>query len=340
MLKKSICRICKRRCGIVVEIDDNHIVRVTGDAENERSRGYICPKGKAIPDTVHSSGRLLYPMKRNGDGWQRISWDDAFSEIAEKLYAVRSKYGPESLDIFTGEATLNERLSLYFERFGHIYGTPNHRTGGICHTVKLISNKLVYGTLLHPDYERSRCIVLWGTNLDTAEPLNAIKVRNARKNGAKLIVIDPALTLMAKLADLHLRVRPGTDGALALGMMNVLISEGLVDMPFIEKWTVGYSQLARRRVGSQILRHRNEIHSTKRTVPRFFPDNLWIHRAVPQGRLSRFNLGPHSHVFLTAQPKHNVSQRKTRPHQDQRKCSTFDDRNCLSRSRHFNRPFF
>jgi anaerobic selenocysteine-containing dehydrogenase len=244
MKTKSICRICKRRCGIIVETEGNSVVKVSGDRNNPRSKGYICQKGIAVPDTINSSERVLYPQKKNGDSWQRISWDEAYSGIADRLQSIKEQYGPESFDIFTGEGSLNERLNLYFERFGKIYGTPNHKTGGICHTVKMISNKLIFGTLLVPDFENSGCIILWGTNLDTAEPLNAITVRNAAKRGAKLIVIDPALTPMARKADIHLRIRPGTDGALALGMMNVLIRENLLDREFIENWTIGFKELS------------------------------------------------------------------------------------------------
>lgn len=245
--KAAICGICKSLCGIEVTIENNKVIAVEGDKNNPLTKGYICPRGKALPEIMYSKERLSQPMKKDADGnWRSIDWEEVFDTLVEKLKYYKENFGPETVAMFTGEGGVSRQFPEYVKRFCSVYGTPNYSTSGShCHLSKAMANMITVGALPSPDYENSRCITLWGYNPANSTPPKMIYINKAIKNGAKLIVIDPQETPLAKRADLHLKLRPGTDGALALGIIHVMIKENLYDRNFVENWTVGFDELVK-----------------------------------------------------------------------------------------------
>jgi anaerobic selenocysteine-containing dehydrogenase len=236
---KTICRLCGARCPVILSIKDNRIV----DTEAMEG-GIICPKGKALGEIVHSPERLLYPMKREENSHKAISWDEALQFIADKLKDIKRKYGPQALDIHMGYGTTHSDVRDYIRRFGNLYSTPNlSSSGGQCYTAITIGNSLTYGNLPVADYERSNCIILWGCNPSSSNFYTMKAVLDAVKRGAKLIIIDPKVTPLVSHADIHLQLRPGTNRALALGILHVIVREELYDKDFVEFWTLGFNSL-------------------------------------------------------------------------------------------------
>lgn len=242
---KGICSFCGGSCGIELLVKDNKILEVRGDRNHPISKGYICPKGKALPEIVHSNERLSKPMKKDENAnWTEIEYKDAINIIVEKLKDLKDDFGPESLSIHTGEAGVRRQFPEYVKRFCQSYGTPNYSAAGShCHLSKQLANKITLGVLPSLDYKNSKCIVLWGYNPSNAHPYEMMDINESIKKGGKLIVVDPQETSLAKRGDIHLKLRPGTDGALALGLIHVIVKENLYNRNFVEKWTVGFEKL-------------------------------------------------------------------------------------------------
>lgn len=230
--------------------------RVQGDPAHPVTRGFLCGKVAKYLDRVYSPDRLLYPMRRRkgapkGPGqelaaFERISWDEALDEIAERLKAVSDEFGPESILPYSyagsiGLLTYGSMDRRFFHRLG---ASQLDRT--ICSTTGGEAYVSVYGSKLGTDTEdfrHARLILAWGANIHGNNIHLWPFVEEARRNGAKLVVIDPYETRTAALADWHISIRPGTDAALALGMMHVLVRDGLCDEEYIRKNTHGFEQL-------------------------------------------------------------------------------------------------
>ncbi|OLS02673.1 molybdopterin-containing oxidoreductase family protein [Tissierella creatinophila] len=242
---KGICSFCSGSCGIELLVKDNKILEVRGDRDHPITKGYICPKGKALPEIVHSKDRLIKPMKKDKDGnWTEIEYKDAIKIIVKKLKGLKDNFGPESLSIHAGEAGVRRQFPEYAKRFCQSYGTPNYSSAGShCHLSKKLANKITLGVLPSPDYKNSKCIVLWGYNPSNSNPYQMMDINESIRKGGKLIVVDPQETSLASRADIHLKLRPGTDGALALGLIHVIIKENLYNRNFVEKWTLGFEKL-------------------------------------------------------------------------------------------------
>ncbi|MEM4723894.1 MAG: molybdopterin-dependent oxidoreductase [Candidatus Hadarchaeum sp.] len=242
---KTVCRICSGECGLDVYVHDGKIVKVEGMKEHPINRGEICPKAEAAIDYVYSPDRLKYPLKRDGDSWKRISWDEALTTIALELTRIKKEYGSRALAVYLGQGIDYYENKWYARRFCDVYGTPGYYSvDSMCYRARVIAHRLTYGAMSVADQENSKCILMWARNEYNAILPRAKKALKALENGAKLIVVDPVRTFFAKRADIHLRPRPGTDCALALAMLNVIISEGLYDKEFVERWTVGFEKLA------------------------------------------------------------------------------------------------
>lgn len=227
-------------------------MKIRGDPDFPMNRGYICIKGVAYHEFVHHPNRLKYPMKRisgRGEGkWERITWDKALNEIAEKLTEIRSKYGPESIASIHGTGP---RPTLYSTALlTYALGSPNVASVDlhICFAPSIVAEVCTYGKSIMmergPDYANSNCIMVWGGNPLVSHPPRGIEILEAkRRRRAKIIVIDPYSTRLAKEADLWLQIRPGTDLALALGMIKVIIEEELYDREFVRDWCYGFDKL-------------------------------------------------------------------------------------------------
>jgi anaerobic selenocysteine-containing dehydrogenase len=245
--KRGICYMCNYVCPTRIHVRNGKAVKI----DLAEPKTAHCPRWKAQLDFIYHPERLQYPLKRTGErgsgSWRRISWDEALDTVADNLQSVKDKYGPESA-IFWIAYTKEPRP--YFHRLAHAFGSPNYCTeSSNCFSATWIAANLTYGSeyslltassgSLDPE---TKCKLIWGAAV-ASSPMVWQENLEARERGVKLIVVDPRRTPIAERADLHLHLRPGTDGALALGMMNVIINEGLYDKEFCEKWTLGFDEL-------------------------------------------------------------------------------------------------
>ncbi len=250
MIYKTFCaRMDHGGCGILVHVEEGRIVKIEGDPESPLNRGTLCAKGIAQIERLDHPDRLLYPMKRKGargEGeWERISWDEALAILSEKIKKAIESEGPQSIAFAQGTPKGLELFLLL--RLANLLRVPNLSTpGNVCHMPRETASHLTCGFFPVPDYDHSpACVVLWGSNLlqTNEEGIIGSQLLRALKNGTKLIVIDPRKTGLASRAHLWLRVKPGTDLALALGILKVLIDEGLYDHDFVHHWTKGFEEL-------------------------------------------------------------------------------------------------
>jgi len=251
---KSACRMCHGGCGVLVHVKDGKIIKIEGDPRSPLNRGSLCVKGLASIEHAYNPQRLKYPMKRvgkRGKGkWKRISWDEALDTIAKKLEEIKNEFGPHAVAI--GQGTGRHHFS-YVLRFAFAFGTPNWCEPGLaqCFFPRVMACILTYGDYLICDYygeRQPKCLLVWGHNPLITGPDGEISamVRRCLKTNPKLIIVDPRQTVMAKKANLWLQIRPGTDDALALSLINCIINEELYDKEFVEKWTVGFEKLKER----------------------------------------------------------------------------------------------
>ena len=244
----SYCVQCRSRCGCNAVTENGKLLRIEplpGHPSGEK----LCPKGLATPELVYHPDRLTQPLRRTspkGEGqstWKAIAWEDAMGEIAAKMTVIRDVFGAEQVafSVTTPSGTQISDGISWIERFIRSYGSPNTIYGTeICNWHKDVASKLTYGTDIGtPDFANTGCILLWGHNPAATWLARSIEVQKATRRGAKLVVVDPRPTLYAKRADSWLRVRPGTDQALALGLANQLIRENRFDGSFVQQWSNG-----------------------------------------------------------------------------------------------------
>ena len=244
---KSDCILCINSCGITATVEDGKLVKVEGLEEHGVSKGYICPRGEALVEYVYSPERLQYPMKKVDGKWQRISWDEALDTIADKLTKLKEEHGARALAVYSGSlGTENIELAGFAQRFRGIYGTPNLLSvEGNCFRSRIMARQITFGGYPIEEPWKSKCIIVWGQNMDNSRQTIAKKVYDAIDAGTleTVIVIDPKRIPMANKG-IHLKIRPGTDTALMLAMMHVIIGEGLYDKEFVESDTTGFDKLA------------------------------------------------------------------------------------------------
>ena len=254
---------CPDSCAVLVTVNaEGRAVKVEGDPAHPVTNGFLCGKVAKYLDRVYAPDRILYPLKRKAgvpkgplvrghehEAFERVSWDVALDGIAARLKQVAESYGPESILPYSYAGTIGvlgygSMDRRFFHRLG---GSQLDRT--ICAEAGGVAWNLVYGKKLGTpteDFKRAKLIVAWGGNIHGNNVHLWPMVEQARRNGARLIVIDPYRTRTAALADWHIAIRPGTDVALALGMMHVILRDGLEDRPYIEQMTHGFTELAER----------------------------------------------------------------------------------------------
>ncbi len=247
---RSICRICHGGCGAIVTVEDGRVVKVVGDRDSPMNKGWMCIKGLKTPEIANHPDRLKTPLKRKrgkAGGWQVMTWDDALDEIAQRVDDIRVAHGPEAVAL--GQGTGRHHY-MHVVRFANALGTPNWYEPGLaqCFIPRVTVSNLTYGGYVTGDYygeTRPSCILFWGCNPLVSSPDGkiAIAIKRALDSGAIGIAVDPRRTETAKRCALWLPIRPGTDAALALAMIHVIIFEGLVDKEYIDKWTYGFSEL-------------------------------------------------------------------------------------------------
>lgn len=248
----TFCHICAGRCAVKVTMENGKVVDIAPDRESGLPNE-LCPvkKGRlSIPEVLDHPDRLKYPLKRagkRGEGkWERISWDEALDTIAKKLLEFKALYGPESVAWCLGEP---KGLEFAFaQRFATAFGTPNVITPGWCCGVPSgMASTLTYGWNVVPDEEqpsKTKMVVLWAVNNNhTASGMRREAFEQAIANGAKLIVVDLRKTDVASIADLWVRPRPNSDGALAMGLLKVIVENELYDKDFVRNWCNGFEML-------------------------------------------------------------------------------------------------
>ncbi len=251
---KTTCKSCHGGCGVLATVENGRITRVEGNPDSA-TRGTMCAKGLASIQDVYNPNRILYPMKRKGERggcqWQRISWEEALETVAGKIKGSIEESGASSVAICQGTGRGYNRYTF---RFARSIGTPNMGAPtDFCYGPKLAVFGMMVGGRLYCDYhgwggEYPKTQISWGKQLEitNADGEMAVWFLNSLKKAEHLILIDPRATRLAGRADLWLQVRPGTDAALALGMLNVIINEELYDREFVENWTYGFDKLKQR----------------------------------------------------------------------------------------------
>jgi anaerobic selenocysteine-containing dehydrogenase len=247
----TFCALCVSRCGAVATVEDGRFVALHPDPDHPTGQA-LCAKGKAAPELVAHPGRLQYPLKRTrpkGDpdpGWQRISWDEALDTTAARLQQLAREHGAESV-VFSCASPSTSALSdsiEWVQRLRRAFGSPNFSVSmELCGWGRYLAPVYTFGAPVPgaymPDLERAGCLLFWGYNPSVARLVHATAAASARRRGARLIVVDPRRAGLARRADHWLRVRPGTDAALALALAGVLIERGWFDREFVRDWTNG-----------------------------------------------------------------------------------------------------
>ncbi|MEJ2739442.1 MAG: molybdopterin-dependent oxidoreductase [Dehalococcoidia bacterium] len=248
----TFCSLCgpSMACGLNCYVKDGKLVRIEGMKESPVNNGKLCPKAYGSIQWLYSPQRLKYPLKRVGEKGEgkftRITWDEAIDTIADKLLEQKEKFGPESLAILSPQ---HRSYKDYFIRFLTVHGSPNYGHSGICAIQRAFSFAYTVGNpfigVAGPDYEHTDVIIVWTANpAQASTPMGAIKrILDAKERGAKLVVIKPEMQPDAARADMWVPIRPGTNAALALGMLNVIINEKLYDAGFVSRWCYGFDKL-------------------------------------------------------------------------------------------------
>lgn len=242
---KTVCMLCFMVCGIEAHVKDGKLVKVEGMADHPATKGVLCPRGVHLPDYVYSPDRIKYPMMRGRDGrLNRVSWDEALDTIADKLQSIKNEYGAKAVSVSVGSiGAENILISAFAQRWRAAFGTPNmFSIEAHCFRARIMGRIMTLGAYPLSDIDNAACVILWGHNPDASEPPIAAKLHKRVDEGLKIITIDPKRIPLAKRG-IHIPIRPGTDAALALSMMNVIIAEGLYDKAFVEKHTIGFEQL-------------------------------------------------------------------------------------------------
>ncbi len=243
----SMCEMCVWRCGLLAKVKDGRVVKLEGNPEHPHSKGKLCPRGQAGLMTTYDPDRVLTPLIRvgkRGEGlFRKASWDEALDLVAKNMLAIKQKYGPEAM-VFSSTHNLSQPL---FENLLQAFGSPNYGTQrSLCFNAMIISNLMTYG-MEEPgrDYTNLKYIILTGRNLaeaisnsETGELIDAIS------RGAKVVYLDPRYTKTASKATEWLPIRPGTDLAFHLALLNVIVGEQLYNADFVNQYTVGFDELA------------------------------------------------------------------------------------------------
>ncbi len=258
---------CHLGCGILMYTDDEgRLVKVEGDPENPFNQGRLCVRCLDLPEVVYSPDRILHPLKRaredrGKDKWEPIGWDEALDEIAGKILAAKEEYGPESVAFYSGTG---RDIGQYITRLCWGFNSPNFvflMSGQSCYSPRVAGCFSTSGSFWvgdysqqfpdrydNPDWKRPDLIVIWGNNpiVSNSDGLYGHWVVDCLKRGSRAIVIDPRMIWLASKAEHYLQIRPGTDGALALGIVNYLIENDLYDHEFVSLWCYGFDELTER----------------------------------------------------------------------------------------------
>ena len=258
---------CHEGCGVLLFVKDGRLVKVEGDPGNPFNKGRLCPRCLALPQVVYHPDRLRHPLRRTGKRgqgkWERISWKDAFAHITKRFGEIKNTSGPEAVIFCSGTG---RDISPYITKLAYSFGSPNRVSfgplqGHACFAPKVATMNTTIGDPViadfaqsfperydNPNWKRPEVIVIWGNNpvFSNSDGLLGHWLIDCMRKGSEVIVIDPRKIWLATRAKLWLQIRPGTDAALALGLLYVIITEKLYDEDFIRNWTYGFDELKAR----------------------------------------------------------------------------------------------
>jgi len=279
----GICGVCPAGCGVNVHVREGKIERLS--PLRDHPQGILCPRGAAAPEIVYSPDRLLTPQRRAGDrgDFEPITWDEAYDVIVARLQEIAAAHGPQAVAIYTGRGNFEFGLNEAFAPAGTVessanavlfpFGSPNITgVGSLCYAAYgMIATRALFGDYIRnvtEDVDNADLILVWGANPKTdSSPINLTHLMRARRRGARIVVIDHRRSETAAAARAEwVGVRPGTDGALALSMIHVLVAEELYDRQFVARWTHGFDEL-------------------RAYVARFTPERAETITGVPAGRI-------------------------------------------------------
>jgi anaerobic selenocysteine-containing dehydrogenase len=247
---------CPDACSVLITVEDGRATRIQGAPEHPVTRGFLCGKVAKYLDRVYSPDRVMYPMRRvgakgtHGEGaFRRITWDEAFDEIVTRLKKVAYEFGPEAVLPYSYAGNMGVLNGGSMDmRFFHRFGASQlHRS--ICSETGGAAMISIYGRKLGTEpeqFRQSKYIIAWGANIHGNNIHLWPFIEEARRNGAKLVVIDPYRTRTARAADWYIPINPGTDVALAMGMMHIIVREGWHDLDYITRYAEGFDELLKR----------------------------------------------------------------------------------------------
>lgn len=243
----TICPYCSLGCGFYLELEAGKTASIRYMPEHPVNEGSLCPKGNTTLEILNHPDRLKFPLKKTETGWEKLEWEAALDLAAAKMKGSLEEYGPDSL-AFLGSAKCSNEENYIFQKIARLLGTNNvDNCARLCHASTLtgLGKTLGTGAMTNPisDLASSECIFVIGSNFAENHPPVSRQVLRAKEKGAFVIVADPRITPTSWLADLALRLKPGTDVALLNGMMHVIVSEGLWDRRFVRERTRGFSEL-------------------------------------------------------------------------------------------------
>lgn len=249
---RTICQYCYTGCGLLIRRNADGKISVEGDPEHPANRGQLCPKPFGIPEMLQAKNRLTHPLKRTKKGFEKISWDEALKIAADRLGEIRSKYGPLSLARVAG-APVSYHARDGFRQLTGAYGSPNFASpASLCMMPRMTAfNAVLGGTRAEADFERTRLLIFWAGNPMASERYSCFASFNGmrriiprlKEQGARIIAIDSFRSETVQKADDWVKVNQGSDAALGLAMIHVIIQEGLYDEAFVAEYTHGFEGL-------------------------------------------------------------------------------------------------
>ncbi|WP_027408131.1 molybdopterin-dependent oxidoreductase [Anoxybacteroides tepidamans] len=236
---------CWDTCGFKVTVDGGKVIKVEGDDLHPITQGKICGRGRMLEARTNSKERLLYPLKKVNGEWTRVSWEQALDEIAEKMRKIKNKYGTTAV-LHSHDYANNGLLKNLDRRFFNCYGGVTELTGSLCWGAGIEAQTWDFGNSYShapEDIYNSKHVIIWGRNVARTNMHLFGHLQSAKKQGIKLVVIDPIFNQTAQMADMYVSVTPGMDGFLAIGIMKELLRLGLEDRNFIENYTIGFEDV-------------------------------------------------------------------------------------------------
>ncbi|UCD78640.1 MAG: molybdopterin-dependent oxidoreductase [Desulfobacterales bacterium] len=244
-VRPTICSICNpgSHCGVDAYVRNGRIIKLEGSQEAHNA-GALCAKGAAGLQYIYHADRIKTPLVRTGPRgagrFEPVSWQDALHIIADRLNDIKTESGPESVIFYAGYP---KWMRPFLKRLAHSFGSPNYASeSSTCYTAVKLAAILNYGAEASPEVGRAKCLLVWSRNPFYSNAPRSRGLLEARKKGLKIIEVGPLLTPLTRHADIHLRLRPGTSGALALALAHVIIEEGLFDRDFVDRWTLGFAE--------------------------------------------------------------------------------------------------